>query len=195
VIQGTVADDLSVRFPHLNLGHVLEAVSAADGKFQLASLAAGEWTICATVTGKELLDPCHGAARPIPVTLAEGASRSGVQVQLAKGAILRVRIEDAGKLLEQAAAKAAGAQIAAGVWAPNGVYYPLGAPVRDATGAVYSIIVPVDTAFHLGVTAAHVQVEDSERRVVAQSGQELVPLRLAREETARQVTFTVTALR
>ena len=66
-------------------------ISAADGSFQIPDVPAGSYQITAEFTNQPIPD---WVVDPVPVTVAVGASTSGVQLQASKGGVLEVTVRD-----------------------------------------------------------------------------------------------------
>lgn len=134
------------------------ARALANGNFTLSGLGAGPYRLCATVRGRGLLDPCQWTERaPGTVSLAAGQRLAGQRVAMSKGTTLRVRVTDAGKLLETADAGARG-HLLIGVWSAEGIFYPMILTGKDAAGSDYEAPIPVDHPVRLTVNGTRVRV-------------------------------------
>jgi hypothetical protein len=81
-----------------------KAPSGAKGEFQIDSLYAGNYVICADVPDKAYLNPCLWSDQPTTLDVAAGATASGVKVVAQKGVFVTVRVDDPKGLLKGPAA-------------------------------------------------------------------------------------------
>lgn len=73
---------------------VFNAQTGADGSFSLSGLTAGTYVLCAERADIALLNPCFWATKATSVTVASGASVSGVSLTAELGVPLTVLVND-----------------------------------------------------------------------------------------------------
>ena len=135
------------------------AKSGPGGAFQIQGLPAGTYSMCVQLPGDGYLNPCHwtaavSAATPSTlsdVTLAPGQRSTGNSLKMQTGSVLKVRVEDPGKLMDQKTPDGHDPHLTMGVWGPHGLFYPAHVTGKDNTGADFQLTVPRDTAltFHI----------------------------------------------
>jgi len=139
----------------------LAAMVTADnnGAFLASGLAPGQYIACAETTGPGYLDPCHWAAAAPGFSVNAGTTTSGVKIVMAKGAVLRVHIDDPQKLLK-AAAGPVDLDFEIHVVTAKGFHYS--APIQSSTavGRDHAITIPFDIPLNLRVLSAHLAVND-----------------------------------
>src|SRR5712692_3293707 len=82
---------------------VATVVADVSGSFRADNLAPGQYIACAETTAPGFLDPCHWAASAPGFTVSAGQTTSGVKIVMAKGAALRVHVDDPRRLLKPTA--------------------------------------------------------------------------------------------
>jgi hypothetical protein len=97
--------------------------SAADGGFNVDSLAAGSYTLCVQVPGTQLLDPCRWSATPPTVMVSDSQTITGLQINLQQGALIKVHVNDTGGFLNIHEGRTPGAHLLVGVWTDKGLFY------------------------------------------------------------------------
>ncbi len=144
------------------LGKQVSAVSGEDGSFAFDQVPAGQYRICGTVAGSDLLNPCEWS-NPVPtIDLAEGATSSGNVITLTKGTYVHVRVTDKGHWLRKKDTR----PFLLNVWGPLGPR-SLALVADDNDGRTFRTLVPFDTDVRLGVTPGALQVSDQAGKVLA----------------------------
>lgn len=77
------------------------ATSSSTGAFQFSGLPAATYRLCVQVLAGGYLNPCSWSPNPPTVTVAAGKAVTGVQLKIAPGSVLRIRIDDPTSLLSQ----------------------------------------------------------------------------------------------
>src|SRR5690348_6545858 len=115
-IQGVVSDDSGKLLTGAYIiasptkpGQTLMAVSGSDGTYKIAQAAPGSYNVCAeyrnnywqsvgpfTTSPVRYVDSC-GWSDPATVTVAAGQTIANINFRAVKGAVLHVRLNDAGK--------------------------------------------------------------------------------------------------
>ena len=140
-------------------------LGAADGSFALTGLPAGLYQLCADAPGKELLDPCLWDRLPTPVSVGQ-LPLTGAAVQLKRGAMLSIRVDDPAQALAMAEKSGKG-HLLVGVWSANGLFHPARVTAEDAAGRTYTLEVPVGVTAKLSVTPSALRVQDASGKALA----------------------------
>jgi hypothetical protein len=144
---------------------------AADssGIFSIGSLPAGQYVACAEVTTPGLLDPCHWAASAPTFTVSAGTTTAGVNITMARGAVVPIHIDDPLALLQPVSASAVSFDFQVHVVTSKGLHYNAAVQGSSATSRDLAVTVPFGTPLMLRVISAHLTVND-------QTGQPVSPL-------------------
>jgi hypothetical protein len=145
---------------------VLSVKAGLDGRFTLANLAPGAWTVCVEAAGH--LDPCHWSTAPSFIVSA-GQTISNVNVLLEQAYLLHIRINDPQGLLANEG-KAAGVLLQIGVNAPSGAFQRAVLAGKDSKGREYTVAIPVRAAAKLFVAGGAFQLNDEAGLQVSRSG-------------------------
>src|SRR5271157_5945662 len=121
------------------------------GHFTLANLAAGTYFLCTQIG--HMLDPCVWAPPPSAITVTAGQISTGNVLRLAKGAVLKVRLNDPSQLLKAATPGPTSNHALLGVWTPDKFFFPLTKVAEDSGGRDYQLSVPYDKALTLTVVS------------------------------------------
>jgi hypothetical protein len=151
------------------------AFSIADGTFQIGGLPAGSYTVCAQLPGGGFVDTCEWQILPRRVDVKVGQSVAGLKFKLQKGAILHVRLNDPGKLLEStstAIAKTA-PRVLMGVQTARGLLHPVTQVSKDATGTTHTVTVPFDTPLSFTLVGSNISLTDEKGAAVGQGGPDI----------------------
>jgi hypothetical protein len=164
-IRGTVADDKG----HAISGAIVTAqlralppssktaVTASDGSFQLTSLPAGPYVLCAQVTAGGYLDPCQWTATPPAATVA--AAQVSVNITLPKGSIVKVRMQDANRQMSQKTKDGRQPHLLIGLPTPRG-FSPAHLTHQDSAGSDFEVTVPFDTNLTMHVVSRDLKLGD-----------------------------------
>jgi len=149
----------------------LATVLVADttGSFHAAGLAAGQYVACAENTSQGLLDPCHWAASAPSFTVTSGQTTAGVDVVMAKGAVVRVHVNDPLTLLSQVSGPV-DLNLEIHLVTTRGLHYTAFIQSSTASGRDYAITVPFAAALTLRVLSAHLIVNDQSGTAVSPAG-------------------------
>lgn len=170
------------------------AESGANGAFTISNLPAGNYQICADVTGGGYLDPC--AWEPIlpKVQLAAGQALTGYQLIVKTGTFLQVRVNDAAGVLSAAASSPSAATAAPslllGVFTTRHLFQPLAVVARDAGGVSQQGTIPQGVPVSLHISGQGVQITGSTGASLSAAGS-LTTVQSS-GATPQTVTLTVT---
>lgn len=166
----------------------------ATGIFRLTGLPAGTYRLCAQVptmiygaNEDQFTDNCIWADANAPrIILTQGQAKTGAVVTLTRGHMVKVRVNDPGKLLPPPSGKHAGSALALHIAGPNGVRF---IPISntDAGGRDHSIVIPYSVAHKLAIQSNSVQLQDEKGRTI--SG--LTPLDILGQNGVHSTSFVV----
>lgn len=167
------------------------AVSSSTGDFVLENVPAGLYTVCAQGAAMHL-DPCNWGQTPLPVAVAANERVSGVKLNLIRGALVQIRLNDSKRILDSGPNSAAQSHVLMGVATQAGHFYPVFSAGSDSKGRDQKLLVPLHVNLELKIISSNVALADS-------SGEPLpinysLPFRL--DTAASQVlVFNVTGTR
>ncbi len=153
------------------------ATSDADGSFTLKGLPSGGIVICVDPGVGKNLNPCLWSASPPRAQLADGQRIQGHEIQLQPGAVVSIRVLDAGRLI---AAGGAGRErdLRAGVIGHARMFLNAALVSSDSTGRTYAISVPLDTSLRSIVQSHDLKINDAVGNAIPATGL-LTPLSVA----------------
>ena len=193
-IQGKVTDDAGQAVANVYVvaaptttgarNHYTAATSAT-GDFSLDQVPAGAYKLCVQAPRTAYLDPCLWST-PAQLALTAGQVATNTNLQVSKGSILRVRVDDPGQHL----ARGEG-MVLLGFVVPSGRFQPLVLGTNDPSGRTYEAAIPFDKSLRLELTSNGIQLNDEGNRALT-NGQAAVALQQAPGQADRTVTFHIT---
>jgi hypothetical protein len=156
-IDGAIVTAVSATFPVFS-----QSVSTAeDGSYQINSLPASTFSLCAHVPGDLYPNSCHWGKTPIAVTLTGGQQSAGNQLSVTAGFTLKVRIQDPGQFLNQKTSAGYDPDLVMGVFGTQGLFYPAHKIDQDSSGADYQLAIPLATRVTLSIASKALTLADS----------------------------------
>jgi len=143
--------------------------SDGAGNFRADGLAPGQYIVCAEASELGFLDPCHWSTSAPVAAIAIGRATPGVRVIMAKGSIVKVRVEDLQRLLKSAAV-AVDLDLEIHVVTPRGIHYHAAIQSSTGVGREHTITVPFNTPLTLRVFSAHLTINDQSGRPFPATG-------------------------
>lgn len=146
-----------------------QALSDAQGAFQLAAAPVGDYILCAEIQSAAYLNPCKWGS-PARVTIGTSAVASTTLV-LKKGVFLKVRINDPMGLLPKTnpgPLHAGGINV--GVKFRSGAYVGAQNTGLDSGGRDYQVAIPSDEPVNLWLFSADVALQDAAGKAVDNKG-------------------------
>jgi hypothetical protein len=181
---------------------------AADGSFQIPSLAAGMYSLCIDAPG--FLDPCQWNLPTTVVQLRDGQSSTGNALTVNPGVITKLRLQDPSVLLAAQTKDGRTPNVLAGIWSGENTLLPTGKPSgiptlpqlhhflpvsQDSTGADYQIALPPGASLRFYITSHDLLLGDSQGAALATNEGSEPFVNVAAGATARQFTYTVVGQR
>ena len=133
----------------------------SDGTFRFPPLDLGTYRICVQVPGSAWLDPCDWGPGGLIVSLTGSRPSVNTAPVLKKGALLTVRMADAGQLLATHEGKTLGGHLLLGVASDSMFFHTAGIIAQDGNGRNYQLLIPFDRAVNVSLTSTFFQVLDS----------------------------------
>src|ERR1043166_2576528 len=106
-------------------------VAGPDGSFTFSGVPVGTFLICVQVPGSSYLNPCTWSNNPPSVTLTNRLGGNAGRIRMDEGQLLKVKLNDANKLLQTDEGKVPGAKVLIGVFGPNGLFVPMRVRARS----------------------------------------------------------------
>jgi hypothetical protein len=167
------------------------AQSAPDGSFGFDNLPAGEYALCAQVPGGGFVDSCHWSPVPQTVTVKGGQSITGVQIRVATGSVLHIRLNDPGELLE--AKGGIEPHVMMGVVNSRGLFQPTFLAAKDPAGRNHEVTIPLDTPLKFHIFSKHVRINDENGVPVDSAGSTFAIQHTTGAASQKSFTFNVVA--
>ena len=170
-------------------------ITGTDGSFTFTGVPAGTFTICVQVPGSVYLNPCTWASSVPSVTLTVGQRASAGIIRLDEGRLLKVRLNDASRVLQADEGKVPGAKVMIGVWTLEGLFVPMRVRTQGATGRDLEIPVPVGRLLQLSVSSKHFDLRDEDNAAIDATQGVSLPVQASATAASRIYTFNVTGRR
>jgi hypothetical protein len=166
----------------------------SDGKFKSGPLPAGTYNVCVQLPKQAHLDPCRWDAKRLTVSVNAGQAATMSTIQLKKGAVVRVRLNDNGHYLQQKNAKGAPRVILLGITDSEGLFYPLIPTATDNNGADFQITIPIDTPVSFSAFSQDLHIGSTEANAVQRNAGFVAPVQVdkVQGQAGKVVTFTIT---
>jgi hypothetical protein len=196
-LSGTIKDDAGQTLASVAVsavgngpgGKTYFVTTSASGAFALSGVAPGVYSICVQEPGGPHLDPCHWGS-PVQVTVGSQSPAALPSLQVVKGTVLQVRLNDPSHLLK--AGPAGPPDVLVGVMLPSSLFHPMRLIANDANGYTYQVAVPAGTPAKISITSAHWSIADSAGASIGAAVSSQIPATVASGQALTAVTFTVT---
>ena len=165
-----------------------------SGSFRLDGLHPGRYEICLQAPTTEWLNPCQWGLQPPTVALSDVQPSQNLAIKLKRGAVVRVRIDDPGKLLEQNEGKTAGAHLLLGVGTDALWFHAAPIVSKDPTGRDHQVVVPFDRQVNLTVFSPLFELGDSSGSSLEKSGS-IIPILVRSGQVPIPIHLSVTGTR
>jgi hypothetical protein len=168
------------------------AVTTSAGDFQFTGLPEGNYALCPHTPNSAWLSPCDWNL-PIPAaSISRLAPSVKVTITLKRGAVVPIRIDDAGQLLTQHEGKTPGAGLLLGVSSPGFIFHPVPLTSKDSSGRNYQIVLPFNTALTLVIHPSFYHVNNASSVALSQTASTKIPLLVAAGQQVSPIKFTIT---
>jgi hypothetical protein len=189
-LQGSVTDDSGgtvagarvlisyaapANAPHSSSGPTMtgpiaaRAQSDSSGEFTATALPPGQYVACAEALTPGLLNPCSWTTSAPTFTVNAGQATTGVNIVMAKGAVLPIHVNDPLGLLKTVAGPV-DFDLEIHVVTPNGAHYSAPIQAQTSSGRDYAIAIPFGAGVAVRVLSAHFTVTDQSGNAVAPAG-------------------------
>jgi hypothetical protein len=172
---------------------ITRITSAVDSSFTFTNLAPGPYRLCVQVPSGGYLDPCHWSPTAPAVTIVAGKSVTGLQLKIAAGSVLKVRLNDPAGIAN--AAVNAPPPVLMGVQAPNALFVPFLMRATDKNGSDHEVTVPFDVPVKVTVQSAKLNLAKSDGTPVTAAAVTTVTQSSAPGPPPPVLTFQITSLK
>jgi hypothetical protein len=166
-------------------------LTGADGSFSFTGVPVGAFTICVQVPGSAYLNPCTWSSTAPTVTLTAGRGASTGRIRLDEGQLLKVKLNDANRVLQADEGRVPGAQVLIGIWTPTGLFIPMRVRTKGATSRNLEIPIPIGRPLQLSVTSGYFDLTDENNAKLDATGGVSLPVQASATAALRVYTFNV----
>ena len=166
-----------------------------DGSFVIPNVPPGVYRVCIQVPGTTFLNPCTWSGSPPAVTVQAGQTVALGELQLESGYLIRVRLHDAGRLLQADEGRVPGARVQFGVWTPDGFFLPMRVRTRGAASRDLELPVPFGASVELAARSGFYDLTDESNAPVDPNRGAAIPIQAAPDTPPRIHTFHLTGRR
>ena len=145
------------------------ATADSTGAFTIPTLPAGQYIACAEATTPGLLDPCDWATSAPTFTVTAGKTTTGVNITMARGAVIPIHIDDPQSLLKPVTGPI-DFDLQIHAVTTKGHHYNANIQASTATGRDHAVTVPYGTAVRIQVLTGHFVVNDESGKPVLAAG-------------------------
>jgi hypothetical protein len=145
------------------------ATSDSHGAFSVATLPVGQYIACAEVIAPGLLDPCHWAASAPTFTVTAGNPTAGVNITMARGAVVPIHVDDPKGLLKSVTGPI-DFDLQIHAVTSKGIHYNAAIQARGPLKRDHAITIPFDTSVSIRVLGSHLVVNDPSGQPVPPAG-------------------------
>ena len=201
-IRGTVTDDKGRTMSGVLVTALLNArppfsrtsTSAGDGSFQILGVPAGQYSLCAQVAGGGYVDPCQWSLTLPTVTVAANQASTGNAVRMAKGSVVKIRLQDPGGQMGQKTRDGRKPHLLIGVATPRGAFSPAHQTGKSGNSADFEVTVPVDTRLTMQVVSRDLRLGDDHGSPLSNNGAREPFLQGNADPNPKSFSYTVLGL-
>ncbi|SPF37633.1 exported hypothetical protein [Candidatus Sulfopaludibacter sp. SbA4] len=164
-----------------------------NGSFAISGLLDGSYQLCAVDHTGTYLDPCNWAETPAVVTVSAKQPVAGYKLTVAKGALLQVRVNDVGQVLDKPAAalNQMPATLIVAVMTTRHTIQPLPIVSKDSGGRNHQTAIPLNKAVSLNLFGKGFTLADTSGKPLDVTLGTAVPVQIGPGQAPQPVTFTV----
>src|SRR5207248_2047136 len=93
--------------------------------------------------------------------LASGQVSTGTVLKIKTGSVLKVRIEDAGKLVDKKTNAGTLPHLSMGIFIPGKTFHPVHLKASDGSGSDYQVTIPWDTPVRFSIQSKDLKLSDN----------------------------------
>jgi hypothetical protein len=153
--------------------------TASDGTFVFTQVPAGTFQVCPQAPNTALLAPCSWQPPPPQVKVDAGQSVQMPAIQMKRGVLLLVRIDDPSAVRAANDKAGSGTHLHVGIRTPATMVQEVPVLAKDAKGYDQGIYVPPDTALELSVFSSSFVVSDEKGAAVSQKNGGVFPIQVS----------------
>lgn len=168
------------------------SMTKEDGAFTIDQLPGGEYTLCTQVPFSEWINPCEWTGAGPIVTVVEGQQSRKNEIQLQRGLIVQVLLQDPDKHVEKHNGTPVPAPVVFSVLDAAGLQHGLAPTHRDGSNTFYQITIPPNKDFTLRAFSDALQLADDSGKTVAPNSVKSLPKQDVREKPRKLVVLKVT---
>ena len=165
------------------------AMIKSDGTFVLPNLQAGTYRLCVQIPNSAWLNPCEWGPGGLTVSLSSVQPSANVIVDLKKGALFSIRIDDPTQLLSAKEGTSPGADLLVGVGTDAMFFRTANMVSQDASGRNYQVLIPFGRTVGISVTSGLFQLADATGKILAKS--DTIPITVASGQQTATLVLTV----
>jgi len=165
--------------------------TGSDGRFVVANVPAGVYRICVQAPGTALLNPCAWSAAPPSAAVTSGQIALLGSIRLETGYVVKVRLQDAGRLLQADEARSPAARVQSGLWTPAGFFIPMRVRTRGPASRELELPVPFGTSLELSVGSAWFDLAPEDNAQIDRAGARSIPIQASPGAPSIVYTFHV----
>jgi hypothetical protein len=147
--------------PVLTGPQMTTTMSDNTGAFVVPSLPPGNYVACAEPLTPGLLDPCQWGTSAPEFTVTSGQTTTGVQIEVARGAVIPIHINDPQQLLQPVLGGRTDPNLRIHLVTARGFHYEAPIVAQAAGGRDHAATVPYGAAFSLLVLTPRLTVSDA----------------------------------
>jgi hypothetical protein len=156
-----------------------QTTTASDGTFVFTQVPAGTFQVCPQAPNSALLAPCSWQPPPPQVKVTTGQSVQMPAIQMTRGILLLVRIDDPTGVRAANDQAGSGVHLQVGVRTPATMVQEVPVMAKDSKGYDQGIYVPADTPLEISVFSSSLVLADGSGAAVSQKNGGVFPIQVS----------------